>query len=91
MSVEEEPAASDAGLKLEETPPGSPLAARPTDPAKPPVPVTPTVKVVPPPAATLWLAGETPRAKSDCTEDWTTSVAAVVCWREPLVPLIVNE
>jgi hypothetical protein len=89
VSVEEVPE-TGAGLKPAETPAGSALVARAMLPENPPVRGRLTEYVVPLPAATLWLVGETPIEKSDAAGDWTTSLAEVLCVIEPLVPVTVS-
>ena len=90
VNVDEAPETDD-GLKLAETPPGSPLVARSTLAENPPVRVRLTAYVVAPPAVTLWLAGETPTAKSLAVAGWTTSVTVALWVTEPLVPVTVRR
>jgi hypothetical protein len=83
--VEPEPV-TEAGLKPALAFAGRPATVKVAAPVSPVDAVTVTVKFVLPPGITVPVLGVAARLKSGVT----VKVAAVVCWSEPFVPVIVN-
>lgn len=69
---------TEVGLKLALAPEGNPLTLKPTDPAKPPDPVTVAVYEVFPPAVNVAEAGVAEIVKSPTTCAFTVSEMVVV-------------
>jgi hypothetical protein len=80
----EDPDVTDGGLKLAVTPDGSPLALKVTAPANPPDGLAVAVYVVPAPAVTVRVAGDTDSEKSAADTAVHPRMAVLTLSRPPV-------